>query len=161
MKKFSAWHFLGIMTLIYISLFFLNPGLFWTSFNFFLKILLEIAPIFIVIFVLMFVVNAYMKNDFILKHMRGNKVKSWFYIIIGGLFSTGPMYMWYPLLKELKEKGITNGEIACFLYNRAIKPSYFPLIIFYFGWLYSIILTVLMIIASLVQGFIIGKIVPE
>ncbi len=108
----------------------------------------------------MVIVNRYMSNAFIIKHIRGNKIKAWFYIIIGGILSTGPMYMWYPLLKDLREKGMNNGEVACFLYNRSIKPAYLPLIVIYFGLKYTIILTLLIIIFSLLQAFIIEKIVP-
>lgn len=161
MKKFSDWHFLAIIAIFYFFIFFLDANLFWKSFIFSCKLLLKIIPIFIFIFILMVIVNRYVKNDFILEHMRGNKIKSWFYVIIGGILSTGPIYMWYPLLKDLRKKGIKNGEIACFLYNRSIKPTYLPLIIFYFGWWYVLILTVMMISASLLQAFIIGKILPE
>lgn len=160
MKKFSAWCFLVIMISTYLVLFFLSPHIFWNSFNSFQKILIKILPIFIFVFVLMVIVNRYMSNEFIIKHMRGNKVKSWIYIIIGGILSTGPMYIWYPLLKNLRNKGITNGEIACFLYNRSIKPAYLPLIIFYFGLKYVTILTIIMVAMSLVQAFVIEKILP-
>ncbi len=160
MKKLQAWYFLLGVILIYIILFFVFPTTFWTSFHFFQKILLKILPIFILIFVLMVIVNRYMSNAFIIKHVRGNKIKAWFYIIIGGILSTGPMYMWYPLLKDLREKGMNNGEVACFLYNRSIKPAYLPLIVIYFGLKYTIILTLLIITFSLLQAFIIEKIVP-
>ena len=129
-KKITAWYFLISMVSAYVILFFAWPHIFWSSFNFFEKILIKILPIFVLVFALMVAVNRYMNNDFIIKHMRGNKIKSWLYIIIGGVLSTGPMYIWYPLLKDLRNNGINNGEIACFLYNRSIKPPFFPLIIF-------------------------------
>ncbi len=160
MKKSKSWHFLILMVLLYAVLFFAWPQIFWHSFNFFIKILVKILPIFALVFVLMVIVNRYISNDFIIKHIRGNKIKSWLYIIIGGILSTGPMYMWYPLLKNLRDKGINNGEIACFLYNRSIKPAYLPLIILYFGLKYAAILTLLMILMSLVQAFVVEKITP-
>ncbi len=160
MKKLNAWHFLILMVLIYAALFFFRPHIFFSSFNFFTKLFIKILPIFIFVFVLMVAVNRYMSNDFIIKHMRGNKIKSWFFVIIGGILSTGPMYIWYPLLKDLRNNGINNGEIACFLYNRSIKPAYLPLIILYFGLKYAAILTFVMIAVSLLQAFIMEKMVP-
>ncbi|NIA18352.1 MAG: hypothetical protein GWO79_00525 [Actinobacteria bacterium] len=160
MKKFTAWHLLIFMIMIYAVFFFVSPYIFWSSFNFFEKIIIKILPIFALVFALMVVVNRYMSNQFIIKHMRGNKIKSWFYIIIGGILSTGPIYMWYPLLKDLRDKGISNGEIACFLYNRSIKPAFLPLIILYFGLKYVAILTLVMIAMSIVQAVIIEKTAP-
>jgi hypothetical protein len=49
----------------------------------------------------------------------------------------GPIYAWYPLLKELREKGAANSLIAIFLGNRAVKPFLLPIMISYFGWVYA------------------------
>ena len=68
--------------------------------------------------------------------------------------------MWYPLLAELKEKGIGYGYLATFLYNRAIKIPLLPIAIFYFGLKYVVILTIVMIFISIIQGIIINRILP-
>jgi uncharacterized membrane protein YraQ (UPF0718 family) len=69
--------------------------------------------------------------------------------------------MWYPLLSDLQKKGVKNSFIATFLYNRAIKPALLPLIIFYFGLAFTIVLTIVMIIASVFQGLIVEKILKN
>ena len=79
------------------------------------------------------------------------------FVIIGGILSSGPIYMWYPLLADLKHKGLSYGLIACFLYNRAIKIPLLPLAIIYFSWRYLFILTFVMIFMSILQGLIINK----
>ncbi len=156
MKKISkTWYFLFSVVFIYVVLYFIYTNIFWSSFNFFLKTLVKILPIFVFVFILMVVVNRYIDNKFIINHMRGSKLKSWFYIIIGGIISTGPMYMWYPLLNDLRDKGITYGEIAAFLYNRSIKPAFLPLIVLYFGFEYTVVLTVVIIFMSFVQAYIV------
>ena len=70
-----------------------------------------------------------------------------------GIISTGPIYAWYPLLKDLREKGAGESSIAIFLYNRAVKPFLLPVMVGYFGWLYVVILTIIMVIASVIVGF--------
>jgi uncharacterized membrane protein YraQ (UPF0718 family) len=65
--------------------------------------------------------------------------------------------MWYPLLSELEEQGVRKGLIAAFLYNRAIKIPLLPMIIVYFGLLFTVVLTIVMMIISVVQGLIIEK----
>ena len=85
------------------------------------------------------------------------KKRKWLFAILGGIISTGPIYMWYAMLRELKEKGVGYGFIATFLYNRAIKPPLIPVIIYYFGLKFTIVLTGVMIIFSVLQGMIIEK----
>jgi uncharacterized membrane protein YraQ (UPF0718 family) len=159
-KKPINWYFLLLVLIIYGALYFISPAVFFTSLGFFKKIILKIIPTFVLVFILMVVINRYVNNKFIIKHIRGNKIKSKIYIVIGGLLSTGPMYMWYPLLEDLRAKGVNNGEIACFLYNRSIKPAYLPLLIMYFGLKYVIILSLVMIATSFVQSFFINKMIP-
>jgi len=72
--------------------------------------------------------------------------------LVAGIISAGPIYAWYPLLKDLKEQGAADGPIAVFLYNRAVKPFLLPVMIGCFGWRYVLVLTVLMMLASIVLG---------
>jgi len=73
----------------------------------------------------------------------------------------GAMYLWYPMLAELKTKGMSNALIAAFFYSRAIKIQLLPFLIYYFGWPFVIVLTVYMIIFSVVNGWLVEKIVPS
>ena len=78
-----------------------------------------------------------------------------------GIISVGPIYAWYPLLKDLKEKGAANDLIAIFLNNRAIKPFLLPVMISYFGWLYVLILTIFTVLGSLFVGYSMSILVKE
>lgn len=158
LKQISkSWYFLLIVILAYLFLFIFKQNLFFLSLNFFYDILLKIIPIFVFVFVLMAITNYFITPEFVLKHFKKRGIKKWFFVIIGGILSTGPIYMWYPLLADLKNKGLTYGLIACFLYNRAIKIPLLPIAILYFGWKYIIILGFVMIFMSVVQGIMINK----
>ncbi len=162
MKKISgSWYFLIVIILIYLFLLIFNFNLFSATLNFFYNILLKIIPIIILVFVLMIIFNYFITPKFMLKHFKSKGIKKWFFVIIGGILSTGPIYMWYPLLADLKQKGLSYGLIACFLYNRAIKIPLLAIAIFYFGWRYILILTFVMIFMSIIQGIIINKIIKE
>lgn len=150
-------YFLIIVLIAYTILFIVNKLLFYSSLSFFGDILLKILPIFVIVFVLMVFTNYFITPKFIIKHTTGRGMKKWFFVIVGGILSSGPIYMWYPLLADLKHKGLGKSLIACFLYNRAIKLPLLPLIILYFGWQYVIVLTVVMITASVIQGLLIDK----
>jgi len=58
--------------------------------------------------------NYFITPERIIRYIEGKGIKKWFFAVIGGVLSSGPIYMWYPLLADLKEKGISNGLIACF-----------------------------------------------
>ncbi|MBA7709319.1 hypothetical protein ES703_118233 [subsurface metagenome] len=158
LKQISkSWYFLLIVILSYLFLFIFKQNLFFSSLNFFYNVLLKIIPIFILVFILMSITNYFITPKFVLKHLKEKRIKKWFFVIIGGILSTGPIYMWYPLLADLKSKGLSYGLIACFLYNRAIKIPLLPIAIFYFGWKYIIVLSLIMIFMSVVQGVMINK----
>jgi len=153
----GSWYFLLAIILIYILLSIFSKEIYLDSLNFFSQIIYKIIPIFIMVFVLMTLSNYFITPKFIVRHLKDRGLKKWFFVIIGGILSSGPIYMWYPLLADLKNKGLNYGLIACFLYNRAIKIPLLPLAIIYFSWQYIIILTVVMVVVSIIQGILINK----
>ncbi|MEA3329953.1 MAG: hypothetical protein U9Q06_04385 [Nanoarchaeota archaeon] len=155
------WYFPLVIILIYISLFFIDKQLFFDSSLFFVNLLKKIIPIFILVFVLMVLSNYFITPQFVIKHLKEKGIRKWFYVIIGGILSSGPIYMWYPFLADLKNKGLNYGLIACFLYNRAIKIPLLPIAIIYFSWQYILILSFVMILMSVVQGKIINKLMEK
>jgi hypothetical protein len=161
MKKINIpkpWYFLIIVLVAYAILFFYSQTNFYSALSFFGNIVLKIIPIIILVFVLMIFSNYFITPEFVLKHIKERGIRKWFYVIIGGILSSGPIYMWYPLLADLKHKGLNYGLIACFLYNRAIKIPLLPLAVLYFGWKYVIVLSFVMVAMSVIQGVLIDRV---
>lgn len=162
LQKFpGSWYFLASVLLVYLSAFFTNPEVFFTATNFFLEIFVEILPVFFTVFVLMAAANYWVSPELIIKHLSGRGSKKWLIVIIGGILSSGPIYLWYPLLADLRKKGMNYGLVASFLYNRAIKIPLLPIAIFYFGWAYVAVLTAAMVGASVIQGLLINRIIKK
>ncbi|MBN2111865.1 hypothetical protein JW707_02070 [Candidatus Woesearchaeota archaeon] len=158
-QSMAGWYFLLIVIAICIVVFIAKPSAMMPSLSFFAGIIKKIIPVFILIFALLVIMNWLVKPEKIVKHLgKDAGAKGWFYSIIGGIISTGPIYMWYPLLSELQKHKARNGYVAAFLYNRAVKPALLPLFIYYFGLVYAVVLTIVMIIASVFQGIIVEKI---
>ena len=151
------WYFLIVIILIYILFFIFKQNVFLSSLDFFSKIILEVIPIFVLVFILMTLSNYFITPKLVIKHLKEKGMKKWFFVIIGGILSSGPIYMWYPLLADLRNKGLNYGLIACFLYNRAIKIPIIPIMILYFSWQYILILTIIMIFVSIAQGLMLNK----
>ncbi len=157
-QSYVAWYFLLIVVILYFITGIFKIDVILPSLKFAFTILINVIPIFILVLVLMIVVNYYITPKAVNKHLgKSSGLKRWFIAIIGGIISTGPIYMWYPMLKELKKKGVNYGFIATFLYNRAVKLPLIPMIILYFGLTFTIILTIVMIIMSVIQGIIFEK----
>jgi uncharacterized membrane protein YraQ (UPF0718 family) len=126
------------------------------------KVFLNIIMPLCLVFVLMMVLNLFLKPAYITKFL-GKKagIKGILLSATAGIISAGPIYAWYPMLKALREKGTDNPFIAIFLYNRAVKPFLLPIMISYFGWIYVLILTVFTIFGSIGVGYCVGLLVKE
>ena len=156
----TGWYFLAIAIAIYMIAIAVKPALLMPTLTSFWNILKKILPVFVLVFAIMFITNYFITPKWLVKHLgKNSKAKSWFIAILTGIISTGPIYMWYPLLSELKEHGVRPALIATFLYARAIKPALIPLMILYFGLTFTIVLTMIMIPFSIIQGKLLEKIV--
>jgi len=148
--------FLGFVVILYLIIYFFNPEKIYISLHSSLDIVIQILPILALVISIMGVANYFLKPKTVSKYLGGGSgIKGWILAISMGIFSHGPVYVWYPLLKDLKERGMRTGLIAVFLYNRAIKIPLLPIMIFYFGIGLVILLSFYMIIASVVEGIII------
>jgi len=151
-----GFSFLGIVVILYLVLSFFNPEKIYRSLNAGLDIIIQILPILVIVIFMMGFANYFLKPKTVSKYLGGKSgLKGWFLAISMGILSHGPIYAWYPLLKDLRDHGMRTGLIAVFLYNRAIKIPLLPVMIFYFGIGFVLIVSVYMIIASLIEGKII------
>jgi uncharacterized membrane protein YraQ (UPF0718 family) len=126
------------------------------------RLIVRIAPVLLLVFVVMFALNRFFETDRIVGFFgKGSGVRGWVMAIVGGILSSGPIYMWYPLLSDLKGKGMGNSLMAAFLYNRAVKIPLLPMMIYYFGWPFTLVLSFLMVLFSIVNGIIVQRLVCE
>lgn len=129
-----------------------------SSGNIFLNMLIPLC----LVLVLMILLNLFLKPAQIARFLgKGAGIKGVLLSAAAGIISTGPIYAWYPLLKDLRRKGAGNSPIAIFLYNRAVKPFLLPVMIGYFGWAYVVVLTVLTVLASVAIGYSMNILLKE
>ncbi|MCK5059747.1 MAG: permease [Candidatus Pacebacteria bacterium] len=123
-----------------------------------LALCLQVLPILLLGFTLIFLSNIFLDTKKIVKYVgKDVGIKGWAASIIGGIMSSGPIYIWYPLLSNLREKGMKNSFIVAFLYSRAIKVPLLPLMIYYFGLSFTLVLTLYIIVFSVINGVIVDK----
>lgn len=147
---------LGSVILTYVILFFMDPENAKHAVFEGLQVLKMVLPIILVVFFLMGLVNITVDKEKISRHF-GNEsgMKGWFYAIVAGILSHGPAYVWYPFLQNLREHGAKDSLIFAFLYARAIKLPWIPLMISYFGWVFTLFFSLYIIIGALLQGMIV------
>lgn len=123
------------------------------------SILLSLLPLFLLIITLTALINYFLKPKQIIKHFgKDSGVKGVFYALIGGIISHGPMYAWYGMLQDMRSQGLKDGLIAVFMYARAVKLPLLPFMIDLFGLLFTIIMTLYILIAAVLQGKVIDAI---
>lgn len=156
----GKWIFLIIVAILYVVLLFANFVLFQKTLIVFLGLLQKIIPVIILVFVFMVLSNIFFTPKKILKFLGAKAgAKGWLISIITGILSAGPIYMWYPMLSDLRAKGMKDSFIAAFLYNRAVKIPLIPMMIYYFSLPFVAILTFYMILFSIINGVLVEKII--
>ena len=158
MKKYL---FLASVFVLYAITLLFDPTLAKEAVKQFLSIFLKVLPVLAMVFLLMTFTGVFFNAKKLTQNSKKDSVKTWLIAIIGGIISSGPIYMWYPFLADLHSKGLSHGFLACFMYNRAIKLPLLPMMVGYFGLLYTITLTFVMVIMSLIQGITMNIIMEE
>ena len=148
--------FLISVLFIYLLIYFVDPNAVLLAMDYVFPTLITLILILFLVFIIMTLFNYFLKPKTVAKYLGHDAGwKGWFIATIIGIFSHGSIYMWYPLLKQLHQKGMSYGFIAVFLYNRAVKIPLLPALILYFGLTYTIALLVVMIISGLLEGKIV------
>lgn len=131
------------------------------AFNFF-YMLIKIIPILFIVFIVMIGVDIYFTKDRTKKFVGDESgIKGWIYAIISGILISGPPYILYPLLGNLKKRGMKNSLLAALLYNRNIKIPFIPVMIYYFGIKFTMVISVYIIIFSIFNGILVSVIVKK
>ncbi len=155
-RKFFGLYFLGFVITLYAILYVFYPENTYNSLEASGRIFVTIFPVLIVIVFLMGLLNYFLKPKRISRYLGEEAgMKSWLIAISAGVLSHGPIFVWYPLLRDLHDRGMRASLVAVFLYNRAIKIPLLPIMVYYFGISFVVILMAYMVIASIVEGKII------
>jgi uncharacterized membrane protein YraQ (UPF0718 family) len=161
--KFQGVKFLIFVIALFIILFFIDENQTLKSIHLFIKNTLSVMPIFILVIILTAIFNYYFPKQKIAKLLEHqSKWRTYLASLIAGIISHGPIFVWFPLLKNLKEKGLPDGALVTFIYGRSIKLTLLPIMIGFFGLLFTVIFICYIAFAAVIQGllyqFIVAKI---
>jgi uncharacterized membrane protein YraQ (UPF0718 family) len=158
----GGWLFLAAVVLAYLAVAVMDVSLAQKAWLFFTGMFVQLIPALLLVFVLMVAVNLLVTPKRIDTYLgKASGYRGWLLAAVGGVFSTGPIYTWYILLRDLKGKGMKMPLIAVFLYSRAVKLPLLPLLIHYFGLAYTLVLSFYLICFSMVSGVVMELIARE
>ena len=161
-KIAARWLFLIAVCLLYVVLGLFNSQLAIAGLRTFLSLLKKILPVLAIVFGLLFFSSLLIETKTIVRYLgKESKRRGWLIAVIGGIISAGPIYLWYPLLSDLRDKGMREALIATFLYNRAVKIPLLPMMILYLGIKPVVILSAYMILFSVLNGYIVEAVLSK
>ncbi len=160
--KFKGMKFLIIVLIAYVVLLLADMPHALSALQKGGSILLSLLPLFLLIIILTALINYFLKPKQIIKHFgKDSGAKGIFYALIGGIISHGPMYAWYGMLQDMRSHGLKDGLIAVFMYARAVKLPLLPFMVDLFGLLFTIIMTLYILIAAVLQGKVIDRVMKR
>lgn len=159
---FRGLKFLSVVCVVYVILLFVNRDKAMAALLKGGEVLVKILPIFLVIILLTSLLNYFLQPKKIAAHLGDeSSIKGWFWALLSGVISHGPMYAWYPLFEDLMEHGIKKGLIVTFFAARTIKLPLLPMMVDYFGWQFTLVLTFYILLGALIQGALYNGIIER
>ncbi len=157
-RGLGGWIFLSLVLIAYGSLSMIKPGEIAQALSFFMRVMQQVFPVLGLVFLLLFIANLVLDPKWIKRYLgKEAGLKGWLVAVGGGILSIGPIYAWYTVLSELQEKGMRTALVAAFLYSRAVKLPLLPLMIHYFGFTYTLILCLYLIVFAVINGILVEK----
>lgn len=155
--KFRSWLFPLSVVVIYLVLYPVAPDRTVHALIDSAHVVGQIALPLSLAFVMMVILNWYISPAQVTRYL-GNRVgiKGVFLSSIAGLISMGPVIAWLPFLSAIREKGSSDFHLANFLTSRAVKPVLLPVMIGYFGWRFSTVLTLINMLGALLVAAVVA-----
>ncbi len=150
------------MTSIYVVIFFINPNFIESTFRVFAKSFVNLLPMLLFVFSMIFIINIFFKPESIKHHLgHDSGIKWWIYTSIASLLILGPPYVLFPMLKDLRNHWMKYSLIGFFLNNRNVQPIFLPVMAYYFWLTFTIVITIYTIIFAFINANILGKIMNK
>lgn len=153
----SSMRFFLAVAGIYGVVYFFRPRLIQVAVQETGDMILKILPILAAVFVIIYLINRFLDPRRLQRHVgEGSGIKGWLYATVAGILISGPPYVLYPLLGDLKQKGMKNSLLAVLLYNRNVKIPFLPAMIYYFGLAFTVIISLYIVLFSFLNGLLVG-----
>ncbi len=128
----------------------------------FMTTLTNIVPVLIYVFAVIFLINIFVQPATIEKHLGSDSgLKGWMYAILGSILISGPPYILFPLFGELQKQGMKKSLIVVFFSNRNVQPAFVPVMIYYFGTPFTVVISIYILIFAVLNGLVLGRVLDK
>lgn len=157
-KGIGGWLFLLLVLAAYGVVGAVDAQMASQALGFFGTVMWKVLPVLGGVYLLLLTADLLLEPTWIKRYLgREAGIKGWLIAAVGGVLATGPVYAWYAVLGELRQKGMRGPLATVFLYARAIKLPLLPLLVHYFGVAYALVLCVYLLGFSIVSGILMVK----
>ena len=162
-KQYKSWIFPACVAAAYFVVWLTLPDRLVAALKITKTITIEVALPLLMAFSMMFLLNLYISAAHITRFMgKTTGIRGMIFSSLAGIVSMGPIFAWFPFLKTLKLKNMPDIYLANFLSSRAVKPILLPILTAYFGLKFSLIFTIMCLVAAWGGSFIVALILaPE
>jgi uncharacterized membrane protein YraQ (UPF0718 family) len=161
-KMPGALKFLSAMVVTYIVAGLINFEYILSASKNLAKNIIEVVPILLLAYIAVFLINLFVSPEKIKRHLGNDSgLKGWIYASLGSIFISGPPYVILPILGKLKDQGMRHSFIAVFLNNRNVQPIFLPVMVYYFGLPFTVIISVYIMVFAIISGMIMGKLMSR
>lgn len=161
-KGRGGWLFLALVVAGYAVTALVEAGKARAALAAFLPMLNTVAPVLVLVLALMIVSERFITPRRVERWLgRDAGLHAWLIAAGAGALATGPVYLWYALLAELRRKGIQPALIAVLLYARAIKLPLLPLMAHYFGAPFILVLSGWILAFAWLSGLVMRRFATE
>lgn len=126
-----------------------------------LGIMWDILPILGIIYVFMVAFNFIPEKRLKASIQKTQGLTQYLILSLLGMISHGPIYAWYPLLSDLRKRGLTQGSVATYLFSKGIKLTMIPITAYYFGLPFTLVFSLTLFILSFVQGILVDLLMRD
>lgn len=159
-KMFKKYWLLVSVGAAYLAIYYFDPNGSQRAFAAAVSIFFDVLPIIVVVFIFVGLIQVWVRQEMVMKFLGGESgVKGLFLASAFGTFLVGPLYVVFPLLKSLLQKGARLAIIVAILAAWAIKIPMIPLEIKFLGWRFALARSVLVFLSAPVIGLSVEKIV--
>jgi len=160
-KLSSGMSFFLIVVGIYMGVGIVDTGTMATALTNSWKMLVKLMPVMGLVFTVNALVNNFIHPDWIERHLgKSSGWHGWALVLGVSMVMPGSPFIIYPLLHELTQKGLKKSLAAVFLYNRTVKITFLPAMTLYFGVRYTVVLSLFILVAAILNGIIVGNLSP-
>lgn len=121
-----------------------------------------VAPIIVAVFAGLGLVQVFVDKQAMARHLGDRAgLPALLMAAAAGTILVGPVFVVFPLLKTMRDHGVSWAIITTALTAWAVKLPMVPLEVTFLGWRFSIARMALTLIASIAMGSLMGRLMRE